>query len=98
MRSARRLAPRTSWVTTINVVRCSTFYPQQQLVDLGRGDAIEPAARLVDEQDPGLEHKRTCEPGALPHATRELRGHFLLVIAQPDLAKNPVDDDVDLRG
>src|SRR4029453_19029976 len=34
--------------------------PQQQLVDLGRGDAIETAARLVDEQDSGPEHQRTC--------------------------------------
>ena len=72
--------------------------PQQQLVDLGRGDAIEPAARLVHEQDPGLEDKRTCQPGALSHSTREFRGHPLPGIAEADVAKDPVDDDVDFCG
>ena len=98
MRSAIRRAPRTSWVTTIKRRPMLDLLPQQQLVDLGRGDAIEPAARLVDEQDPGLEHKRTCQPGALSHSTREFRGHPLPVIAEADVAKNPVDNGVDLRG
>ena len=42
--------------------------------------------------------QRTRQPGALSHATREFRGHPLPVIAEADVAKDPVDDDVDLRG
>ena len=38
------------------------LFPQQQLVDLGRGDAIEPAARLVDEQDCGSSTSARASP------------------------------------
>ena len=51
---------------------------QDQLVDRGGRDRIEPGRGLVAEEQLGVEDDRTSERGALGHPARELCGHELV--------------------
>jgi hypothetical protein len=62
-----------------------TLEVDEQLIDLAGGDGIEAGARLVDEQQRRAERHRPREAGALPHPSRELGRHLVVVCLEPDL-------------
>ena len=64
-------------VTTTSVVP-PLLGGDQEVVDLGRGNRIEPGARLVDEQDRRVERHRPRQPGALLHAAGQIAGHLVV--------------------
>ena len=66
-----------------------------QLIDLGAGDRIEPGAGLVVKQHFRIQRNRPRQPGALLHAAGQLRGHLVGVLAQADQLELDLDHDLD---
>ena len=54
-----------------------------EVVDHARGVRVEPAGRLVVDQNRRLEHERARQADALAHAARELRREQLLGACEP---------------
>jgi hypothetical protein len=73
-------------VTTTSVAPCSLPL-NEQVVDLASRDRIETCARLVHEQDVGVERHRPRQPRPLPHATREFGRHLVVVAFEPDVGQ-----------
>jgi hypothetical protein len=57
---------------------------QDQLVELGRGDRVEPGRWLVEEQDHRVERHRARDRGALLHAPADLGRHVAAKGIEPD--------------
>src|SRR5262249_19843387 len=57
---------------------------QEQLVDLARGDRIQPRARLVDQQQTWVQRHRAREAGAPAHAAGEIGRHLVRLVAEAD--------------
>ena len=84
-------------MTTINVVRRSTFSLNNSS---SISDAVMRSSPLLGSSTSRILGSSTSAR-ASPARFRippEFRRHFLPVIAEADVAKDPVDDDVDLRG
>src|SRR6185437_9715161 len=56
-----------------------------QFAQKGGAHGIEAGVGLVEEDDLWVEYERAGEAGALAHAARELVGHLLAGVAEPDL-------------
>ena len=59
----------------------------EKLVDLGQHNRIESGARLVDEQNRGVEGHRPRQTGALLHAAGKIARHLLEVVLEPHLGE-----------
>src|SRR5262249_2939084 len=57
---------------------------EDQVVEQARADRVEAGARLVEEEDLGIERHRAREAGALLHAAADLARVVLLEAAQAD--------------
>src|ERR1700676_134549 len=71
------------------------FLTHQELVDLGRGDSIEAAARFVRKKNLRFKHERPREAGSLSHSARQAGWELVLVACEADMAKDIVDREVD---
>src|ERR1700722_13310271 len=71
------------------------FLTQQELVDLGRRDSIEAAARFVRKENLGFKHECPREPRSLSHSARQAGWELVLVACEADMAKYIVDREVD---
>src|SRR5580700_2846469 len=56
---------------------------QQEFVYLGRGDAIQTAARFVREKNLGFKHECPREAGSLSHSARQAGRELVLVPRRP---------------
>ena len=74
----------------------SSLELHQERVDFAGGDRIEAGARLVRQQDRRVERQRARQPGALPHAAREVRRHLVVLALEPDLREQVLRARADL--
>ena len=72
IRSPRRAASRTLWVTNSTVVRAVADEGVELLVQGVAGHRVEGAERLVHQQDVGVLGQRPGQRAALAHAARQL--------------------------
>src|SRR5258705_4448500 len=77
---------------------CSVFglAPYEQLIDLGGGDTIQAAARLISQQNLRFKHQSSGEAGPLLHTSRECGRVFRTICSQADIGKSTVDHVVNL--
>src|SRR3954451_16567566 len=68
-----------------------------ELVEVGDADRVQPGVRLVEQDDLGVEHQGPGQPGALAHAAGDLTRELSLGALQADHVHLLEDDAPDLR-
>src|SRR5262249_28330851 len=71
---------------------------EDQVVEQARADRVEAGARLVEEEDLGVERHGARQPGALLHAAADLAGIVVLEAGEPDQRELERGHLADLRG
>ena len=66
-----------------------------QLIDLGAGDRIEPGAGLVIKENFRVQRDGASQAGTLFHPAGKLRGHLVGVLAQADQLELDLHHDLD---
>ena len=87
IRSARRRASSTSWVTMRTVAPVLLPERHQLVLQLHAGEGVEKREGLVEEQQPRLQRERPRDADSLLHARRQLAGYRSPMPREPDRAQ-----------